>query len=187
MFITHISYSCGPRSPGWLWGQGGSAGRAGRLWEPALASACRAAEPSTGAAARCHIPSTVVVGQQALCSIRFGGQRAGRPCWQHQKSASQQPVPISSHHFPSQVPRFAFWPSTFPCSHHFVFLLVCFSSPPCFLREEKTAFSLVSAFPFKATARQLHLTLLIFVLEGKVNNHPPCLGRAPPAAAAFPG
>jgi len=49
------------------------------------------------------------------------------PCWQHRGLVSQQPGPGGSH--PSQVPGFAFWPSTFPCSHHFVLLLVCFSCP----------------------------------------------------------
>lgn len=51
-----ISYSCSPccRAPGWLWGRGCGAGRAGRPWEPALARAHRAAQPGVGAGSSQH-------------------------------------------------------------------------------------------------------------------------------------
>lgn len=186
-----ISYTCGPAATLLAGFRAGAAvlveqAGPGNLPRP------EPAEPHSPARVlqHCHhIPSAVVAGQQVLHSIHSCRRRAGR---QEDATLAAPEVGLATA-CPCRQPPFPL-PGAWFCIlalNLSSFPSLCF--PPClFLLPlhtfcRKTAFILVSAFHFKATACQPRLMLLIFVLEGKVNNHPPCLCSALPTATAFPG
>lgn len=149
-------------------------------------------EPKSRAAQRgcCHAaavpPPTTAAGHQALHSIRSCGQRAGK----HRDATlaapeviPQQPIPIGSHHFPAQVPSFAFWPSTFPRSHHFALLLVCLSSPSILSAGGDDSIKSCFSVSFQSHSRAALFNAPGF-RAGRQREQPCCL---PPAATALPG